>query len=80
MGNTDKYYYYVGIKTNGGMTLVTEVIKDNKTCFWNENEKPLAMTEKQAEDLVFGLNLNMTFAVVVKSKFELEGHFLANND
>ena len=43
----------------------------------NEDKKPLAMTEKQADDLVFGLTLNMTPAVVVKSRFELNGHFLA---
>lgn len=72
-----KYFYYVGIENDHGMTLVTEVEWPSKTCYWNEDKKPLAMTEKQADDLVFGLTLNMTPAVVVKSRFELNGHFLA---
>lgn len=72
-----KYFYYVGVQNDQGLTLVTEVERSIKTCSLNEDKKPLAMTEKQADDLVFGLTLNMTPAVVVKSRFELNGHFLA---
>lgn len=75
-----KYFYYVGVDTSGGMTLVTSIDKASKAAYWNENEKPLPMTAAQADDLVFGLILNMTPAVVVKSRFELQGHFIAKSE
>ena len=75
-----KYFYYVGVDTSGGMTLVTSIDKASKAAYWNENEKPLSMTAAQADDLVFGLILNMTPAVVVKSRFELQGHFIAKSE
>ena len=75
-----KYFYYVGVDTSGGMTLVTSIDKASKAAYWNKNEKPLPMTAAQADDLVFGLILNMTPAVVVKSRFELQGHFIAKSE
>lgn len=73
----NKFYYYVGVKTNGGMTLVTKVENTGRMCYWNDKLPPLAMSKTCAEDIALGLNLNFHSAVVIQSRIELTTHFLA---
>lgn len=73
----NKFYYYVGVVTHQGLSLVTKKDNGTKSCYWNEKEKPIAMPESVATDTAWGLNLNGYGAFVVKSHTELEGHFVA---
>ena len=67
-----KNYYYVLVFTDNGPVYVTKVNNANKTAWWNREEKPLAMTKNNAEDLAFGLALNFTHCVVAYMPFEIE--------
>lgn len=73
----NKFYYYVGVVTHQGLSLVTKKDNGTKSCYWNEKEKPIAMPESVATDTAWGLNLNGFGAFVIKSHTELEGHFVA---
>ena len=72
-----KYFYYVGVKNNHGMTLVTSVNNSDRTCVWDADKKPLPMAKSVAESIAEGLLLNFNTAVVIQSRVELEGHFLS---
>ncbi|MCH5191888.1 MAG: hypothetical protein J1F23_06950 [Oscillospiraceae bacterium] len=72
-----KFFYYVGIANNHGMTLVTSVNNKDRTCIWDNEKKPLAMAKSVAESLAEGLLWNFNTAVVIQSQIELEGHFTA---
>lgn len=72
-----KFYYYVGVKVNDGMTLVTRVENAGRMCYWNDKLPPLELSKTYAEDIAMGLNLNFHSAVVIQSRFELTTHFLA---
>lgn len=72
-----KFYYYVGVVTHQGLSLVTKKDNGTKSCYWNNKEKPLAMPESVATDTAWGLNLNGFGAFVIKSHNELAGHFVA---
>lgn len=72
-----KYYHYVGVQNDYGMSFVTKRDNANRTCFWNTEEKPLAMSHSVAEDTAFGLVLNGYSAVVVQSLYELTSHFVS---
>lgn len=72
-----KFYYYVGVKVNDGMTLVTKVENAGRMCYWNDKFPPLELGKTRAEDIALGLNLNYHSAVVIQSHFELTTHFLA---
>lgn len=72
-----KIFYYVGVKTNKGMQLVTHIDYENKSVLWKPDKKPLAMGENEAEFLRFELCLSCYFAVVINSHFEIEEqHFM----
>lgn len=71
-----KYFYYVGVQSNNGMRFVTNVNNKNKYAIWNTEEKPLAMAQTVANDLAEALCWNGHIAVVVKSFFQLEDHFI----
>lgn len=73
----NKFYYYVGVVTHQGLSLVTKRDNGTKCCYWNEEEKPLAMPESVASDTALGLNLNGFSSVVIKSHTELASHFVA---
>ena len=69
-----KYYYYVGVLVNDGITLVTKVSNADKTAFWNRDEKPMEFGSKSyAQDLVLGLTLNFTPAMMITSLVPING-------
>ena len=76
-------YWYVLVLTSDGPVFVTKVNYADKTAEWDNLEKPLEMTQSQAQDLTLGLNLNLTVAFAVCQPFALEtqpyrysiGHF-----
>lgn len=73
-----KYFYYVGVQNNHGMSFVTKIDNKNRQCFWNVNEKPLSLSLSVATSLAEGLTFNFHTAVVVKSFYELENHFVSD--
>lgn len=76
MSNVSKYFYYVGVRTSDGLALVTSVNNIDRFAFWDVNEKPLAMSRAMANDYAERLCMNSFTAVVIKSFFELNKHFV----
>lgn len=76
MNNVSKYFYYVGVRTSDGLALVTSVNNIDRFAFWDVNEKPLAMSRAMANDYAERLCMNSFTAVVIKSFFELNKHFV----
>ena len=70
-----KKYHYIGVQTDNGMRFVTKIDYSTKSANWNKNEKPLCFSSKStAEDIVWGLCMNFSVAVVVTSLFPLDNH------
>lgn len=68
-----KSYYYVGIiNREEGLKFVTKANYQDRTAEWNRNEKPLAMSQSAANDILQGLIANWTAACVIKTSFELD--------
>ena len=65
-----KKYNYIAVIQNGKTKLVTGW--DNRNCYWNDNEKPRATTQKIALDFVYGLNLNGFSAYMLVSLWEID--------
>lgn len=38
-----KSFYYIGVQTNDGMSLVTKIDNKSRQCFWDTEQKPLAL-------------------------------------
>ncbi len=75
-----KYFYYVGVQNNDGMSFVTKVDNKNRQCFWDAEQKPLSLPLSVATSLAEGLLFNFHQAVVVKSFIELEHHFVCRKE
>lgn len=73
-----KYFYYVGVQNNHGLSFVTKIDNTNRQCFWNTEQKPLSLSLSIATDIAEGLMMNFHTAVVIKSFFELEHHFVCD--
>lgn len=73
-----KMYHYVMVMRDGRPRLVTKIDHIKRVAEWTSNTAPLEMSLEQAKDLVFGLCINFTFALVVTSLVPLEEQF--NND
>ena len=67
-----KYLYYVVVATEDGAKFVTKVDNATKTAYWDSNEKPLAFTKTQADDLALCLSINFYPAFTLKSYHELK--------
>jgi hypothetical protein len=67
-----KYFYYVVIATEDGAKFVTKTDYATKMAHWDSNEKPLALSKTQADDLALGLTLNFYPAFTLKSYHELK--------
>ena len=68
-----KYYYVVlFMDVKKGARLVTRTDNATKMAFWNENEKPLAMSKSSAEDLAYCLGLNCYPAFVLESFYKFD--------
>ena len=72
-----KSRFYVGVRTKDGMRFVTRIDYRNKISYWEKGEAPKQMSMHNAEDLAYCLCCNGFKAVVVKSQFEITGHFTA---
>ena len=66
-----KNWYYIMVMTNDGPVLVTEILP-NKYAKWDKEGKPLEFNKTRAEDIVYGLNLNLNMAFLVTSLYELD--------
>ena len=67
-----KYFYYVIVATENGGKFVTKTDYATKTAYWDSNEKPLAFSKTQADDLALCLTLNFHLAFTLKSYHELQ--------
>lgn len=68
-----KKHYYVGVVTCDGDTrLVTSIHNETKMARWKADEKPLKMSKTLAEDITYGLNMNLILAFVVTSYIEID--------
>lgn len=73
MAKSKKKHYYVLVLTEEGPKFVTSVNWSTKTAKWDMLEKPLEFETKSiAEDLVLGLNLNMSQAFLIQHNWEIE--------
>ena len=66
-----KNYYYVLVFTDSGPVYLTSIDRENKYAHWDREKAPMELGSSYAEDLVFGLNLNLNSSVVVKSTREI---------
>lgn len=67
-----KNHYYVLVITVEGPKFVTHVNYSDKTAEWDWEKAPLEMSRQCAEDLVFGLNLNLNQAYTVLYPAKIE--------
>lgn len=67
-----KKFNYVAVLSEELVKLVTEIDPENKTCRWEKEKKPLALSKDCAEQIAFGLNLNLQPAFVLTSFYKLE--------
>lgn len=66
-----KNYYYVLVFTDAGPVYVTSLGGHN-VCYWDRNERPMALKRYLAEEIAVGLRLNGSCAVMVTMPFDLE--------
>ena len=67
-----KYFYYVLVLSEGQAKFVTKTDYATKTAYWDSQEKPLAFTKTQADDLALCLSINFYPAFTLKSYHELK--------
>ena len=67
-----KYFYYVIVLSEGQAKFVTKTDYATKTAYWDSQEKPLAFTKTQADDLALCLSINFYPAFTLKSYHELK--------
>lgn len=72
MAEKKKKHYYVLVTSDEGAIFVTEVKNSTREAYWNYKEKPLEMSQREAEDLCIGLNLNFHSSFVVAQPFEVD--------
>ena len=75
-----KYLYYVLVLSDGQAKFVTKVDNATKTAYWDSNEKPLAFTKTQADDLALCLSINFYPAFTLKSYHELKTQIFIPKD
>lgn len=75
-----KYFYYVLVLSDGQAKFVTKTDYATKTAYWDSNEKPLAFSKTQADDLALCLSINFYPAFTLKSYHELKSQiFIKEN-
>ena len=67
-----KYFYYVLVLSDGQAKFVTKTDYATKMAYWDSQEKPLAFTKTQADDLALCLSINFYPAFTLKSYHELK--------
>lgn len=75
-----KSFYYIGVQTNDGMSLVTKIDNKSRQCFWDTEQKPLTLPLSVATNIAEELMFNFIQAVVIKSFIELEHHFICRKE
>lgn len=71
-----KNYYYIGVQTNSGLILVTELHNVSKFAEWDKDKKPMHFAKSVAESISEALCFNGYVSVVVKALYELEEQFI----
>lgn len=71
MANKQKHWCYVLVMAPNGPAFVTSE-GPGRMAMWEKHKKPLEFSEKYAEGMVYGLNLNGFGAYLVKSQWELD--------
>ena len=75
-----KYFYYVLVLSDGQAKFVTKTDYATKTAYWDSNQKPLAFSKTQADDLALCLSINFYLAFTLKSYHELKSQiFIKEN-
>ena len=74
MASRKKYYHYVLVFTNSGPKYVTSKNNADRTAYWKEEDKPLAMSKEDAEFMAVALTWNGNSSVMVTSTYELDTH------
>ena len=75
-----KYFYYVLVLSDRQAKFVTKTDYSSKTAYWDSNEKPLAFSKTQADDLALCLSINFYPAFTLKSYHELKSQiFIREN-
>ena len=75
-----KYFYYVLVLSDGQAKFVTKTDYATKTAYWDSNQKPLAFSKTQADDLALCLSINFHLAFTLKSYHELKSQiFIKEN-
>ena len=72
-----KYFYYVGVQTDAGMVLVTEVDNSTHTVKWDADDAPLEMNKTVAMTIAEGLTANYISAAVLISRYQRTTHPVA---
>lgn len=71
-----KYYYYIGVQTNSGLILVTDIKSNTKYAEWNKDKPPMPFAKSVAESISEALCWNGFVSVIVRSLFELPEQFI----
>ena len=61
------YFYYVGVKTDRGLRLVTTSDYDNKLCSWEHDKQPKVFTKASADVLIAALNKSGYDAITIQA-------------
>lgn len=72
---TNKFYYYIGVQTEKGMRLVTNINNATRTAEWNADDKPMEFSMGLATDITDGLLMNFNMAVVIKSRIKFDRQY-----
>ena len=76
-----KYNYYIGVKTNDGIRLVTKINNRENMSYWKADEKPQKFTLSTAKDISWGLCINGFESFVITTLEEYEKQpFITVND
>ena len=73
-----KYFYYVLALSEGQAKFVTQTDYTTKTAYWDSNEKSLAFTKTQADDLALFSHFDRTGFVRTKKFLENFSNFFEN--
>lgn len=76
----NKYFYYVVVQSEQQAKFITQINNKDKTCFWEKDKKPLAISKSYAEDLAYCLNINGYPTFILTSYYEIENQIFLRED
>ena len=69
-----KYFYYVGVRVEGGMAFVTGINNSNRYAKWEIDKEPEAFGHYTALSICEGLGLNGFNACVIQALYPWNRH------